>query len=211
MLLEKFPCGPVETNAYLVGCNQEKVAAAIDPSMGSAELILSFCEEHNLRLEHIFLTHSHWDHIVDVSILKEKSDALIWVHPLDVENLEHPGADGLPTFFKIEGVTPDRFFHDGHELFLGKIQIKIIHTPGHSPGSVVLYLPKEKLLLSGDTLFQGSMGNVSFPNSSPDDMWSSLKKLSQLPADTRVCPGHGPDTQIGKESWMINAKKMFGY
>lgn len=206
MLLEKFSCGPIETNAYLIGCDQEKVAAAIDPSLGSFELITSFCKNHSLRLESIFLTHSHWDHFADLSKFSGPS---IWVHPFDAENLEHPGADGLPMMFPIKGVKPDHFFHDGQEIHLGKILIKIIHTPGHSPGGVVLYLPNEKILISGDTLFKGSMGNISFPTSSPEDMWESLKKLSKLPPETRVCPGHGPDTTIGQEKWIRNAKELF--
>ncbi|HSW72731.1 MAG TPA: MBL fold metallo-hydrolase [Chlamydiales bacterium] len=211
MLLEKFPCGPIETNAYLIGCDQEKVAAAIDPSFGSSELLISFCKKHSLRLESVFLTHSHWDHIADVpALIRElEKPPLIWIHPLDAPNLEHPGSDGLPMLFEVEGAKPDRFFEDGQEIYLGKILIKIIHTPGHSPGGVVLYLPNEKILISGDTLFQGSMGNISFPTSNPEDMWESLKKLSKLPPETRVCPGHGPDTTIGKEGWIRNAKELF--
>ncbi len=210
MILEKFACGPFETNTYLAGSSQEKVAAVIDPSMGSAPLVARVCEEQGLTLRHVLLTHSHWDHIADVSSLKEQFSLEVWIHSLDAPNLEKPGKDKLPLLFPIPGVTPDHLLKEGDEIKVGRLCFKVLHTPGHSLGSICFYVEKEKLLFSGDTLFQGTMGNIHFPTSSPKDMWKSLKRLAKLPEDTRVLPGHGPDTTIGEEKWIEIAEELYG-
>ncbi len=87
--------------------------------------------------------------------------------------------------------------------------IKVIHTPGHSPGGVCFYLPSEKILFSGDTLFRGTIGNLSLPTARPDLMWDSLKKLAALPPETKVYPGHGGPTTISAEKWIAHAKGKF--
>jgi len=209
MLLEKFPCGPIETNAYLIGCAKTKKAAVIDPAPGSAPLITSTCAKAGYQLVFILLTHSHWDHIADAALLKRETEAKVCVHPLDALNAEKPGSDKLPLFFAIEGVKPDLLFHDNEILPMGDLSFKIIHTPGHSPGGVCIYLEKQHLLFSGDTLFKGSMGNISFPHSNPEKMWHSLKKLQALPLETRVLPGHGPDTILENEQWIGIAKEIY--
>ena len=209
MILETFASGPFETNTYIVGCPLTLKAFVVDVPPDSAKGILEILKKKNLVLEKIILTHSHWDHISDVSILKESTGAEVLVHPLDADNLKTPGADKLPMFFSFKGVSPDGFLNEGESIVIGSIEIEILFTPGHTPGGTCLYLRKEKTLFSGDTLFKGTMGRVDFPTSSPDLMWASLKKLSGLPSDVRVFPGHGSSTQIGKESWIANASKKF--
>lgn len=209
MILEKFPCGPLETNAILLGCKASGSAAVIDPSLGSAELILQELQEKGLKLEKILLTHSHWDHIADAHELKLKTGAKIYIHPLDAANLERPGADGIPLFFPIQGEVADSFLEEGKTIEVGSLRIEIIHSPGHSPGSVCFYLREQKLLVSGDTLFQGSIGNLHLPTAQPQNMWLSLKKLLALPPDTHVIPGHGADTTLGEESWLSRAEELF--
>ena len=201
MILLKFPFGPLKTNAILFGCATTKRAAIIDPAPGSAETLLKEIERHKLTLDKILLTHSHWDHIADVLPLKKKTGAPVYIHPLDLKNLEHPGTDGIPLFFPILGTSPDHFLQDGDLLKVGELEIKVIHTPGHSPGGVCFYLAAQKILFSGDTLFCGSIGNLQLPTASSSKMWESLRKLASLPPDTRVVPGHGGDTTIGQESW----------
>ena len=98
---------------------------------------------------------------------------------------------------------------DKDKLKVGKVELQVIHTPGHTPGSICLYIPKENVLISGDTLFAGSIGNISFPTSKPKLMWESLKKLSKLTPDTKVLPGHGQSTTIGKEKWLNKAEDYF--
>jgi len=210
MILEVFPSGPLATNAIFLGCERTKKAAVIDAPLGITETILERAQKLSLSIEMILLTHSHWDHIADIAELKQKTKAPIYIHPEDKENLMHPGSDKLPLFFSIEGTVPDRELHDNQQLLLGELELKVIHTPGHTPGCVCFYLEKEGVLISGDTLFKGSMGNISFPSSCPQLMWESLKKLAKLPSKTKVYPGHGPMTTIGHESWMTDAEKLLG-
>ena len=209
MILEIFPSGPYLTNAIILACEITLQAVVIDPGVGSESVILDFAKKKNLKIEKILITHSHWDHMADVAPLKEKTKAKVYINEEDAPNLEKPGADKLPLFFKIKGVKPDHFVKDKDVIKVGKLEIEVISTPGHSPGGVCYYLKKEKILFSGDTLFNGSIGNISFPLSEPTRMWQSLKKLSKLPSETKVIPGHGETTTIGKEKWLNNAEDYF--
>jgi glyoxylase-like metal-dependent hydrolase (beta-lactamase superfamily II) len=209
MIIQKFPSGPFLTNAVLFACAETKKAAVVDPSPGSCPLIMKVADEGGLKIEMILLTHSHWDHIADVHPLKERTGALVFIHPLDAKNIKHPGSDGIPLSLPILGVDPDDFLEEGKVIQVGKLQVAVIHTPGHSPGSVCLYLREQKILFSGDTLFQGTIGNLHLPTSQPEKMWESLRKLAALPPETHVVPGHGSDTVLAKETWLSHAKEIF--
>jgi hydroxyacylglutathione hydrolase len=209
MFLYKFPFGPLETNAILIGCAKTKLGAVIDPAPGSMKAILQKADELGLHIEKILLTHSHWDHFADAHDLKAKTSAPLYVHFLDAKNIEHPGSDGIPLFFPIHSVQPDHFLNEGDKVEVGKLELEVIHSPGHSPGSVCFYLKDQNVLISGDTLFQGSIGNLHLPTAQPALMWLSLEKLSKLPPETRVVPGHGGETSIGKENWLSRAKEIF--
>jgi len=210
MFITSFTSGPVGTNTHLIVCPSTKVAAIVDPAPGSAEKVFDYITKHQLHPEKILLTHSHWDHIADVMPLQKRIPLPVYIHALDSPNLEHPGADQLRSPFFIKAVQPEGFLKDGDIVSVGTLQFKVIHTPGHTLGGICLYCPAHALLISGDTLFKGCMGRVSFPFSDPQLMWNSLKKLAQLPPDTVVYPGHGPTTTIGKEKWLEDAEKIFG-
>ncbi len=210
MIIQAFPSGVFDTNAYVVGCEQTRQVCIIDPAPESAEKLFSFIAEHHLIPKAIWLTHSHWDHIGDVAPVKAHYHIPVYVHPLDAPNLENPGADHLPCWIDIEGVTPDHLLHEDEKITVGNLEFTVIHTPGHTPGGVCFYCPQQAVLMSGDTLFKNSIGNISFPTSSPEAMWPSLAKLAKLPPATRVFPGHGPSTTIGGESWLPLAKQYFG-
>ncbi len=201
-MIQTFTSGPVDTNSYLLQCPITRKAAIIDAPQGVSAIILKAVQEQGVTVATIFITHSHWDHIADCLQLKKMLNVPLYVHKNDAPNLKHPGSDRLPLFFPIEGVTADGFLKEGDIFHVGKLEVHVIETPGHSPGGICLWLPKEKILFSGDTLFHGTMGRVDFPTSSPLEMKASLKKLSQLPRETKVYPGHGPATTIGKESWI---------
>lgn len=205
MFISTHPSGPFETNAYIVACEKTKKAALIDPGVGSFEPITTLLKTQNFQLEKILLTHSHWDHIADVSKFKVP----VYIHSLDIPNLENPGADRLPCWVAIEGVKPSVLIDEETLISVGNLTFHVIHTPGHTPGGVCFYNKEEGALFSGDTLFKGSIGNLSFPTCEPDKMWDSLKKLENLPRETKVFPGHGPATTIGEESWLPQAKKLF--
>jgi glyoxylase-like metal-dependent hydrolase (beta-lactamase superfamily II) len=207
MFIQVFPSGPFSTNAYIVACAQTRKAAIIDPAPGSFQEIQAFITTHKLNLQKILLTHSHWDHIADVRQLKEKYHLPVYIHSLDAPNLRQPGVDGLPCWIAISSVQPDILLEEGMQVPVGHLSFRVMHTPGHSPGSVCFYEPQQQILFSGDTLFQGTIGNLSFPTGQPSLMWPSLAKLAQLPPETKVFPGHGSDTSIQAESsWLPYAK-----
>jgi len=209
MLLYTFPCPPLQTNTYLIAKENHGPAAVVDPGTDSTEKILHQAKKDDLKIEKILLTHSHWDHFIDVQALKEKTGAPIYVHTLDAKNVESPGSDGLPLFVSITPAKVDHQLQDGEIIEVGPLFLEVIHTPGHSPGGVCFYLKNEAVLFSGDTFFHGTIGRLDLPTGSAPKMWTSLKKLSKLPSHTRVFPGHGPETTIGKESWLSQAEEFF--
>jgi len=186
--LQTFVGGPFATNGYLYK------DVLIDAPQGIA------AEIGNVK--RVLLTHTHWDHIIDAA----KIDAPLYCHAEDAENMRSPGSDRVPLLLAIEGREPDGLFSDG-EMVAG---LRVIHTPGHSPGGVCFYDEKEGILFSGDTLFAGSIGNLSLATAEPERMWRSLERLAQLPPETLVYPGHGEPTRIGNETWLSRAKEIFG-
>lgn len=210
MIIQAFPSGPFETNAYVVVCERTKQAAIIDPAPESADQICVYLDKHHFIPEKILLTHTHWDHIADVAICKQQYHIPVYVHEEDRSNLEMPGSDGLPCWISIPAVKADHFFVEGELVTVGELRFIVIHTPGHTPGGICLYSMDDGVLFSGDTLFRGTIGNLSFPTCQPDLMWGSLAKLTKLPPATKVYPGHGESTTIGAENWLPRAKELFG-
>jgi len=204
--IKSFSTGPFQTNVYIVFSTNSRQAVAIDPAPESTDRIIQILEQKNKTLSAIWLTHSHWDHTADCSFLLEYQKVPVLVHKHDADNLVHPGADGLPAFLDMQPVTPTKYIENGEVLTIGESRWEVIHVPGHSPGSVCFYNQEEGVLISGDTLFAGTMGNISFPTSSPHLMGTSLFRLSSLPPSTRVFPGHGRATTIEAErNWMLDA------
>lgn len=210
MIIEPIPSGPFQTNAYVVACGKTHRAVIIDPAPGSAEAILDYLTKHQLTADKILLTHSHWDHFGDLPTLVKQLALPVFVHRADAGNVENPGSDGLPLWIPIDGTHPTGYLEEGQLIPVGELQLKVIHTPGHSPGCVCFYEPTQGILLSGDTLFKGTIGNLSLPTADPDAMWPSLDKLARLPPNTRIYPGHGATTTIGAEEWLPNARQHFG-
>ena len=210
MFIQAIPSGPFETNAYVIACPKTSRAVIIDPAPESTPSIRQCLEENHLVPEKIILTHSHWDHIADVAELNDLYHLPVYIHADDTGNLETPGSDGLPCWYQFPGIKPTAFLKEGDKITVGSFTFVVIHTPGHTPGGICLYCPEEHVLISGDTLFQGSIGNLSFPTARPKLMWSSLDKLAKLPAETKVYPGHGPATTIGHEKWLPRAEEIFG-
>lgn len=210
MIVKVFSAGPLDTNTVLLACPKTHKAAIVDVPFESLPFLLAEIKKNALQPQMILLTHSHWDHIGAAVELKEKLNIPIYIHAEDAKNLEKPGSDGLPLFFPVKGGVADHFLKDGEVLELGSLKIEVIHTPGHTPGGVSFWIKDEGLLISGDTLFQGTIGKLSLPTGQPKSMWKSLKKLSKLPPHTRVIPGHGDETTIGDESWLRDPEKRFG-
>ena len=209
MIFECVPSGPILTNAFLIGCPETKIGYIVDPAPGSKDKLLELAKGYGLTIKAIYLTHSHWDHFADAASIVRELGVQVYAHKLAEENLVKPGSDGLPMIplrdrttganSPIEAVSVDGYLSDGDRIEMGNISFSVIHVPGHSPGCVAFYFPNEKLLISGDALFEGSHGNVSFPTSDPDRMQNSLLRLMELDDDVRVFPGHMADTTIGQE------------
>lgn len=210
MIIETYPSGPIGTNAYLVGCENMEKGIFIDPGFQSATSLLQGAKFHNLSIEAIFLTHTHWDHMCDAAILSKELDIPVFVHPLEAKNLQKPGSDGLTTPFKLKGVAEYNELEEGQIHEIGELSFSVIHTPGHSPGGVCFYFEDEKVLFSGDTLFKGTIGRLDLPTGEPDKMWESLAKLALLDPNTKVYPGHGGPTVLKKETWLKNPRETFG-
>lgn len=209
--IQCFPSGPLETNAYILYLTETPHhALIIDPAPGSADQLIAFIEKIKLLPQKIILTHSHWDHIADIAPLKKHYSIPVAVHELDQGNLKQPGSDGLNWAPPLAGIEVEEVFSEGDQIPLGNYFLRIIHTPGHTPGGVCFYNPDNKILISGDTLFSGSIGNLSLPTANAEMMWASLDKLAELPKETKVFPGHGPSTTIGNESWLPNSRSLFG-
>lgn len=206
MKVEIFPLGPISTNAILLTEKEGKRAWLFDAPPGAFPFLEKRLEE--LSLEKIFLTHSHWDHIADIAPIAEKTGAPVYVHVEDAGNMRSPGTDGLRPSPKIRGVAALQEIVGGEEFFFGTARMVVLHTPGHSRGSVCYHFPEEKLLIAGDTLFRGSYGRLDLATSVPEKMKGSLSLLSQLPPDTRVVSGHGDETTVAEERWLGRLGKI---
>ncbi len=195
---KKIILGKLATNCYILGCHQTKEAVVIDPAEESITL-LEIIKENRFQLKYIINTHGHADHIGGNKILKEKYLAKLLVHMLDEEMLIDPKKNysfytGLP----IQSPPPDDYLEEGMSLFFGNYHLFIIHTPGHSPGSVSLKL--DNMIFTGDTLFKDGIGRTDLPGGSMSDIKRSIKeKLFIFDGSCSVFPGHGPATTINQE------------
>ena len=200
-MVQIFTVGGLFTNCYVVSCKQTKEMIIIDPGFNDhleAEKIFKLINENILALKFILNTHGHTDHTSGNGIMKEKFHVPILIHEYDAHMLGKSGKINVE-FFDFENFSPqaDILLRDGDLVKFGKITLKVIHTPGHTRGSISLLGEKE--VFTGDTLVSGSIGRMDFPGSSERDMNLSLKKLAYLPDHFIVYPGHGPITTIGEE------------
>lgn len=214
MLIKTFPAGPLQTNAYAILSAIERQILVIDVPPASAASLADFAREERAQITAVWLTHSHWDHIADIAALREelaRSEGIrgkfrLLVHSLDAPNLRHPGSDRIESPLDAPGNRPTEVLQGGDALCFGQLEFQVLHTPGHSPGSICFYCPQEGVLFSGDTLFRAGIGNLALPTAEPRLMASSLQKLMSLPAETRVFPGHGPPTSIDRESERLQGR-----
>ncbi len=198
--------GPVATNVYILADSSTREAIAIDTATPSLAWIAGALEERDWTLKLIVSTHGHWDHIGDNAAVAEHTGAPIAVHPADRHRLEDPQPLYAP--FDIVPSVPAVELAEGGEIRFGEIRLRVLHTPGHTEGSVCLISDEEGLLFSGDTLFTGGWGRVDFPGGSPEEMVASLVRLSELEDRLQVLPGHGAATTIGRErAWMELVKR----
>jgi|SRR5437879_809331 len=193
--------GPVATNVHILADARSREAIAIDTAIPSLRWIADELVERSWTLKLIVSTHGHWDHIGDNAAVAAETGAVIAVHPLDRERLTDPQPLWAP--FEIPPSVPAVELAEGGEIRFGEIRLRVLHTPGHTAGSVCLLSTDDSLLFSGDTLFAGGWGRVDLPGGSPDEMARSIARLAELEDGLAVMPGHGPPTTIGRErAWM---------
>jgi hydroxyacylglutathione hydrolase len=191
MLVETFTIGMLSANCYVASSQETKEATIIDPGIdfsSEAEPILDYIIAKKLNVKFIVNTHGHDDHIKGDAFFQQKFNVPICIHILDEHFIEDLEKGSFP---------PNLLFKDGSLIKVGNESLKVLHTPGHTPGSICLV--GEKLVFTGDTLFAGGIGRTDFPGGSMSEMRASLKKLMELPLNLLVYPGHGETSIIVKE------------
>jgi glyoxylase-like metal-dependent hydrolase (beta-lactamase superfamily II) len=189
--------GPLATNVHVLADERSREAIAIDTAIPSLAWIADELAARGWTLRLIVSTHGHWDHIGDNAAVAAHTGAQIAVHPHDRERLTHPQPIWAP--FEIVPSVPAVELAEGGEVRFGSIRLRVLHTPGHTEGSVCLLDGDAGLLFSGDTLFAAGWGRVDLPGGDPSAMVASLSRLLDLEDHVRVYPGHGDDTTIGRE------------
>ena len=193
--------GPVATNLYVLGDEPSGEAIAIDTATPCVEWLTATLAERGWQLKLIVSTHRHWDHIGDNAAVSAATGAEIAAHIADRHGLEHPKATSAP--FPIPPSVPAIDLAEGSKIRFGSIVLDVLHTPGHTEGSVCLTADSERLLFTGDTLFAQGWGRIDLPGGSEDAMVESLVRLSAMADDFRVLPGHGRQSTLAAEkTWL---------
>lgn len=198
MIIEKLSVGPLMANCFIIGCPDTKEAAVIDPG-GDVDQILMTLAKHQLKVTAIINTHGHFDHVAGNRKLKDATGAEIMIHPEDGPMLAQlsrsAGSFGLQADNSPE---PDRLLQDGDAIDVGSLQLKVLHTPGHTPGGISLFTSGHVFV--GDALFAGSIGRTDFPGGDFDTLIRSIHtQLFTLDGNVVVYTGHGPETTIEQE------------
>jgi glyoxylase-like metal-dependent hydrolase (beta-lactamase superfamily II) len=200
MIHEILPVGMLQCNCSILGDETSREAIVVDPG-DDIPRIMALLQRHRLTVKQILITHAHIDHIAGAARLKQLTGAPILYNPRDLPLVKmmdmQAGWLGMPT---PEVHPPDDTLDDGRLIAITGLAGTILHTPGHTQGSVCLHLPTQSLLLAGDTLFAGSVGRTDLPGGDGPTLIRSIhEKLLSLPDTTVVIPGHGPRTTIGQE------------
>lgn len=198
MIIKCLAVGPIMANCYILGCERTHEAVVIDPGE-EADRILWTLKDLELKVKYIINTHGHFDHAGANRELKDATGAALLIHEKDAGMLDH--LSGAAAAFGLQAENsplPDQTIEEGDVISFGDYEMKVIHTPGHSPGGVSFYT--NGYLFVGDTLFSGSVGRTDLPGGDFNTLKSSIQnKLFPLGDDVRVFTGHGPETTIGQE------------
>lgn len=207
MLIDKVVVGPLQTNCYIVICEETKEAAIIDPGDEAAR-IAAVLGYHGAFVKCIIATHGHFDHVMAVGGLKERYLVPFMVGKMEQEVIRQAKHQALFFGFIASDVPqPDELLEDGQEVEVGKVKLKVIEAPGHSPGHIALYV--EGHLFSGDTFFENGIGRTDFPGGSYEELMKTVReRILSLPLDTVIHPGHGGEFTISQAKLMLS---RFGF
>ena len=193
--------GPIATNLYVLGDEPSREAIAIDTATPCVDWVTATLAERGWTLKLIVSTHRHWDHIGDNAAVADATGAKIAAHVADRHGLENPGASNAP--FPIPPSVPAVDLAEGSMIRFGEIELEVLHTPGHTEGSVCLLAGGERLLFTGDTLFAGGWGRTDLSGGSEEEIVESLIRLGKMDDDLRVLPGHGSGSTLEVEKrWL---------
>lgn len=200
MIHEILPVGPLQCNCSIIGDEGTREAIVIDPG-DEIETVLAVASKYKLKIKQIVITHAHIDHVGGAKKLRAATGAPILLNQNDLELLQMLDVQAAWLGMHDPGkVDIDQDTAEGDVLKVGNVTANVLHTPGHTEGSICIYFPAEKKLIAGDTLFAGSIGRTDLPGGSIRKILDSIhNKVLQLPEDTVVLPGHGPITTIGEE------------
>lgn len=195
MNIERLVLGALDTNCFLVADDADGPLVVVDPAAEADQLLAAI---DSRSVEAVVLTHGHFDHLGAAREVLAATGAPLLVHEADAAAIMTPEGSGGAVFgFDYASPAADRLLHDGDEVVAGELRLTVLHTPGHTPGSVCLLGGGH--LFAGDTLFAGGVGRTDFPGGDSAALRRSVVRLSRLPDETRVHCGHGPDTSIGRE------------
>lgn len=198
---KQIPLGALQTNCYLLS-NEEKQCILFDPG-AEGEKLNSWLKEEGYRPLAILLTHAHFDHIGAVDEVRDHWKIPVYIHKLESSWLTDPSLNGSSRFpfgEPISGKPADNLLEEEGMLEIGPFTLQLLHTPGHSPGSISYYVHDAQTVFAGDTLFAGSIGRTDLPGGDHDQLLESIRsQLLTLPKETAVLPGHGPITSIKAE------------
>jgi glyoxylase-like metal-dependent hydrolase (beta-lactamase superfamily II) len=197
-MLKTLVVGPIQANCYVLGCDRTRKAAVIDPG-GDADKILIALSKDKLNCVYVINTHGHFDHSGDNKRLREVTGAQLLIHRADAPMILHQSTSGEMWGMKVDdSPPPDRYLEEGDIITFGDLSLKVLHTPGHSPGGISLVM--DRIVFVGDTLFAGSIGRTDFPGGDYEGLIRHVReKIFTLGDDVAVYPGHGPKTTVGRE------------
>lgn len=205
MIIKRLAVGPLETNAYIIGDEGACEGIIIDPG-DEPDRIMDEVKDSGLKINTIVCTHAHFDHIGAAGDIKKETGAKILLHKDDLKGYGLAKDQAAFWGYSIDDLPePDGYLDEGDEVKAGSLVFKVMHTPGHSQGGICLY--GEGIVITGDTIFQGSVGRTDFPGGSIENLKASFRRLLELPEGVKVYSGHGPETTIGrerKENFFVN-------
>jgi len=200
MFIKSLVVGPLEENCFVIADTKTKEAMIIDPG-DEPDRIMEIIKNNNLKVKYIVCTHAHFDHIGAVPDIKGKTGAKVVMHKNDLELYSSAKDQAALWGYNLEPLPdPDMFVIEGDELIIGSLKFKVLHTPGHSPGGICLY--GEGIILTGDTVFAGSVGRTDFFGGSIEELKKSFKRIISLPSSLKIFPGHGESSTVEEEKEM---------
>jgi hydroxyacylglutathione hydrolase len=192
--------GIAMTNCFVIADESAKLAVMFDAPDHTAGELIEEVKRRGWNLIGLWLTHGHFDHVADHAVVTQAfPDAKVLIHKLDERKLQNPKTKYFVLPFEIPPRNPDGYVEDGQKLRIGSLEATVIYTPGHAPGHVMYHFASEKVLVGGDLIIGGSVGRTDLPDSNHADLMKSIRRVMQLPDDTRLLPGHGQPSTLGHE------------